>query len=797
MRFLFKILTSILLTLTLTTTNAQWNTVGNGLASGDWGQPSYIYSGSKNGNVFVFYSYPYKSNSGFNNRLAVWNGSNWFNYSIGLDSSHFIVNDVTFSSNNKIYICGEKYGNDTIVALYEYINQNHINKLTPPDFEGQTKLSVDFNGAIYIAGQFRADSINGTYRHVNIMRYNNNQFDSVAPLDSLFNITDMIVYNNNLYVTGYKLVQNDTNFIYKYNLQSNTWTPSGYKSSSISGGISHCKFVEYNSELYLTSTIAWQIYKVDNDTIKLFGNLQHGVTSHTVVGNYLYLVGGDTTVSITQYDGVNFNTIYGTTSVAIPNASSITNLNGELYVFSKTDTVMNGITYNRAFRRVPNFSNIAGTVYEDLNSNGFMDTNEGIPGVVVSLGSINITHNIQSTTDQSGFFSISVPPGTYGFDTIYPTLSAYSNYILDTNNNLPSSFPVIQSQTYSINIPMINNAPINMKTSISNNGGFIAEYNSVQNYVVEARNTGTDTLLSTNLTVEVPSSLNINNINPSPISQNGNTLVFSMSNFLPGEVRNISINTTINSNYGDTLTFTSEFDPILGDVNPNDNVDTLRQVVDDVKSIGKQCSVSYIKENSNNKTINYQINFRNITSDTITDLMVVDTLQYGLSGFFLNGVSHPFEFSYTDGALIWKFNNINLPDSASNPEKSRGFVNFTAILDTNLSVGDTIYNTAQVYLDYNLIVSTETTKTAYVAYNISIEEYNDVNYLNIYPNPTSGLINIDNNTNQTEFYLLDVSGKVVLKDKLENGRNLFNISYLPSGMYILTIGSESHKIVVW
>ena len=66
---------------------------------------------------------------------------------------------------------------------------------------------------------------------------------------------------------------------------------------------------------------------------------------------------------------------------------------------------------------------------------------------------------------------------------------------------------------------------------------------------------------------------------------------------------------------------------------------------------------------------------------------------------------------------------------------------------------------------------------------------------NIYPNPASNLLNIDNK-NGLDFtvYLNDLTGKTVYSNQ-SNSDLKINVSNLPAGMYLLKITSEKNTLV--
>lgn len=79
----------------------------------------------------------------------------------------------------------------------------------------------------------------------------------------------------------------------------------------------------------------------------------------------------------------------------------------------------------------------------------------------------------------------------------------------------------------------------------------------------------------------------------------------------------------------------------------------------------------------------------------------------------------------------------------------------------------------------------------------NIEPLSEVSYdINIYPNPTKSIINIELDINrQMEFQLFTTIGKSLFRGKINTGKHQIDISELPKGMYLLKIGDESFKIL--
>ena len=68
--------------------------------------------------------------------------------------------------------------------------------------------------------------------------------------------------------------------------------------------------------------------------------------------------------------------------------------------------------------------------------------------------------------------------------------------------------------------------------------------------------------------------------------------------------------------------------------------------------------------------------------------------------------------------------------------------------------------------------------------------------LDIYPNPTTGIINLsfEKGYSLSQFEVLDLTGKVVFFGKI-NGKLELDVSHLPKGIYYLKIGKMTSRFV--
>jgi hypothetical protein len=90
--------------------------------------------------------------------------------------------------------------------------------------------------------------------------------------------------------------------------------------------------------------------------------------------------------------------------------------------------------------------------------------------------------------------------------------------------------------------------------------------------------------------------------------------------------------------------------------------------------------------------------------------------------------------------------------------------------------------------------STATTITQDVSLCTGIAGAKPEAALNIYPNPTNGLLNIDlkEENNGAVVEITDAVGKVVLSEKLSSQQSVINVQYLNNGIYFVKVSWQHH-----
>lgn len=188
----------------------------------------------------------------------------------------------------------------------------------------------------------------------------------------------------------------------------------------------------------------------------------------------------------------------------------------------------------------------------------------------------------------------------------------------------------------------------------------------------------------------------------------------------------------------------------------------------------------------------YTIHFQNTGTAPAVNISVKDTLDSNLDleTFELVTYSDTLQVSLNRNALNFYFPNIMLPDSTSDQEGSKGFVQYRIKPKANLQAGVQIKNTAYIYFDYNAPVVTNTTINEYLM-TTSISASNQDQSIKVYPNPSSGIYQLElpkrKTKTETIVSVYNLYGALILSEKAEQEAFQINLSKQPSGIYILKV----------
>jgi hypothetical protein len=448
----------------------------------------------------------------------------------------------------------------------------------------------------------------------------------------------------------------------------------------------------------------------------------------------------------------------------------------------------------------PNYVKICGFVVNDTNRNCQKDsTDAGIRNIRVRINSGNTSR--VAITNAFGYYETWMPKGTF----IITQELVVNNTILNPGvfqrcNLVPISLNANQGgQTYCGNnfydsLSGCRDLKVALNRYTTTTPGFsqnnIISYqnnspNSIQNVVLKYKMTTNTTLTFASPTYTVSSNI---------ISWNLGTL----APFASGS-KTVKSLVPVNYGLGVVSIDSAWIEPYTADCNIANNkavkVDT------SVGSYDPNDKTAFPGGNIDTavKSLTYLIRFQNTGTAPARNVVVEDVITNNIdfNSIRLKSLSHEGQMLMEENRkLIFEFPNIMLPDSASDPEGSIGYITFTANLKDGISVGDEINNFADIYFDFNDPIRTNTAKNKVVLESNSSINDSDKGYeIRFYPNPmTEGEANILmllQNSSNIQFNLFDIQGRLKWNfEKLRSGNQfLIPVQWhdLPKGIYLLEV----------
>jgi uncharacterized repeat protein (TIGR01451 family) len=446
---------------------------------------------------------------------------------------------------------------------------------------------------------------------------------------------------------------------------------------------------------------------------------------------------------------------------------------------------------------------LSGIIFEDKNKNCVQDANEiGLKNQSISFNSTPVNYTY---SDSSGSYSS------------YLTRNNYTIRQLIDTSKLPKTKQVCP--TSSINMTSINGvqnypnlnfgdtiqfACQDLKSSIFNLTPLTPGFMNIK--AIAYSNLGSNTVANVSLKYRYNSANVLTNGTSSPYTNNGDNITWNIGTlpaFSSGikyaffytkttatlgsihlDTAWISPNTSSDCNLANNTSINT--DTCIGAYDPNDKIAYPANYID-----------------SSNLFLEYIIRFQNTGNAPAHNVVIKDDLDQFLIPSSLNllSSSHPCKMYYNENRNIYfEFNNIMLPDSHTNYEKSQGYVRFLTKRIHNLQVGTSIKNKASIYFDYNEPVITNTTVNTLIKLtnaNSSINNSNEEDEIFVYPNPVLNekLIIVVNSTKHKKYdcRIFDLNGRLVYEKNCDLSKNRqieLELNKFTHGLYYLNLSNE-------
>ena len=358
---------------------------------------------------------------------------------------------------------------------------------------------------------------------------------------------------------------------------------------------------------------------------------------------------------------------------------------------------------------------LKGKTYFDMNQNGLLDTNEN--GFLYSQIQLQPLA-LNSFTTNNGDYFFSVDSGTYVLSYLPNSLWNLTSDSTTFTKTLSGLNPLIDSLNFGF-------YPDTLITNIipSLTGGF-PRCNDTINYWINVYNNGT-TQPSGIIQLQLDDSVSYLSSLIPPDSIVGQNIYWSYDSlfFYSQIMIDVQVIMPPFTSMGDTLTSYLTVNEL--DTSSNViyiNTDSLSQVSvcaydpNDKAVLPKGIGVEGFISNDE-PFLEYLIRFQNTGNDTAITVMVRDQLDPNLDWNTITPIANSHSANIwieQGGVVVFKFENIMLPDSGANFLGSQGFIKYRVNLKSNIIPGIQIHNTASIYFDNNPAIITNTvTNTIY------------------------------------------------------------------------------------
>jgi hypothetical protein len=360
-------------------------------------------------------------------------------------------------------------------------------------------------------------------------------------------------------------------------------------------------------------------------------------------------------------------------------------------------------------------------------------------------------------------------------------------------------------------------------------------------------------LTSGQLSVSYSGPITFINSSITPDSNISNTLTWNFTNWdypINQLFSSLKFKVDTTANLGDLVCFDISITQITGDADTTNNIKTYCfNVVNSYDPNDKQvyprgiCAENYVLKEA---PLTYTIRFQNTGNASAINIFLLDTLSNDLDVNTLRVISKSHQPLITevleDSIIKFRFDNINLADSLSDEQGSKGYVTYEIYPNSGLVDGTVVENSAAIYFDFNtpiitnatmntlisvlptpttttmnenlgagFILNSQTYTTAgtYHQYfyssdgcdstvvlnlgsTVSVTKNAQQSNISIYPNPTSTQISINTKLTLSEIRIIDITGKVVITTK--ESTNTINVSDLSNGIYFIQLITDERTI---
>ena len=199
-------------------------------------------------------------------------------------------------------------------------------------------------------------------------------------------------------------------------------------------------------------------------------------------------------------------------------------------------------------------------------------------------------------------------------------------------------------------------------------------------------------------------------------------------------------------------------------------------------------------------TLTFRVQFQNTGNAPAINVKVRDTLdpliEYG--SLELISSTHPISIVNNGRSFEFQFNNINLSDSSTDEEGSKGSFVYRVKLSRPIKNKEQVNAKVAIYFDFNTPIFTPTAICRAVSDNISSIKLNEVSAVRVYPNPCSDNLTLQLPRSDASYdvKIMSSSGQRLIQKSFVGNEMTVDVSELAPGIYFLNINNQTSQYTV-
>ncbi len=577
---------------------------------------------------------------------------------------------------------------------------------------------------------------------------------------------DISELSNLDYLTLRNLPEVDVLYPTENTIKAMTFDGTGYTALDFNGFSSLC-WLRLSNNLYLEHV---NISNID---------LSSMASSGTCITDPLYVYGTfESDLRVNNNPNLRF--------ICVDNASfAAANFN---------DTVDGYVTFTEdCSLNADDLNTITGAARFDLNGNSCASGASAIPNRLVLAQGEDFL--LGTATNELGNYQLNVGEGVYttylpDFPNIYTVNpEEATNTFVGFGNTENEDFCVQAAQTVN-----------DLTVAIGANNQPTLE--GTASYSIVYENAGTTPQNSVITYTYNDTKLNFVEAIPEPTSQTSGSITWNLGIVNPVVAGDIFVRFGVSGSpvneVGDALVFTASIEPVTGDATPGDNTFSITDFIEAAPFAplfnGSQPDQILIEEAD--EYLYFSVGFENFTPQDVENAVVyfstASFTNINMETVQLMAASHPVNLVYAEGVFYFYMNDINLAPLLNSGGEAQGYLTFRFKPVNTIQAGDRVQFQPQVSLDGHLINAF--TSVEYVT-ELGVEEnIQEVTKITLFPNPTTGILNISATENIQRINVYAMTGQLLkTKSNLQQTDVTMSIEELASGIYFARVKTDSRE----